>query len=92
MLSKKKPPPRRSAETQAKRLALRTSAFDQMRRDTHKGLRQVLDRYSDERFDKYRRKMVSLDVKKLTEPGHKDPNREMEKMRQRAEALPADDD
>ena len=92
VLSKKKPPPRRSAETQAKRLALRTSAFDQMRRDTHKGLRQVLDRYSDERVDKYRRKMVSLDVKKLTEPGHKDPNREMEKMRQRAEALPADDD
>ena len=74
-----------SAATQAKKLALRTSAFDEMRRQTNKGLRQELDRYTDMRDERYRRKFAALDVDKLSKPGFHDPRKELAKMRERVD-------
>jgi len=88
----KKPAARPSAETQARRLALRTSAFDQSRRENSLGLRQQLDRYSDERLDNFYSKLASLDTQKLTRPGFTHPLREMARVRERALALVERDD
>ena len=79
--------PRVSASIQRQKLELRVSAFDEMRRETNKGLRQELDRFSDERMERFRRKLTALDVRKLAKPGFQNPHREMQKVRDRAEQM-----
>lgn len=78
---------RASASTQRKKLELRQAAFDEMRRKTNTGLRQELDRYSDERMERFRRKLTALDTRKLSRSGYQNPHREMQKVRDRAEQM-----
>jgi hypothetical protein len=79
-------PSRRSSQVQATRIALRVSAFDQLRRQANQELRQELDRYADERLERFRHKIAALDVRNLSTPGLHDPARAMTLMRKRAAA------
>ena len=53
------------------------------------GLRQELDRYSDGRLDRFRKKSQALELKALVQPGYQHPAKQMQKVRERAEALAA---
>lgn len=76
-----------SSFIQAERIGLRKGAFVQMRREVGKGLREELDRASDERLDRYRCKMMALSVESLTRPGYQDPRHAMREVRHRAALL-----
>ena len=47
-------------------------------------MRQELDRYSDNRLDRFRRKLNVLDVRDLANPGYHPVQYAMERMRSRA--------
>lgn len=68
----------------AARVALRVSAFDELRRKANQGLRQEMDRYADTRLERFRKKTLALDVRALSNPGFLDPQREIQKLRDRA--------
>ena len=87
LVVRRAPQPRPSAESVATRIGLRVSAFDELRRQANKGLRQNLDRFSDDRLERFRKKSLALDVRTLTNPGYQDPQKEMRRMRERAEAF-----
>ena len=48
-----------------------------------------LDRYSDERLHRFRKKSQALELRALTAPGYQHPAKQMQKVRERAEALAA---
>ena len=54
-----------------------------------RGVGAQLEHASEERLERFRAKMLALDVESLSQPGYVDPLRAVGQMRLRAEALAA---